>query len=88
MKDNNEQSNPSRGSVSVTAPLGWIRCADAVPPVGQQVLVVALGRVITAMRRDGWWRHEIDTGTQTFSLGVCTPTHWMPLPTPPPMDGK
>jgi len=65
----------------------WIPVTERLPPICQPVLVVALGRVITATRREGWWRHEIDTGTQTFSLGVCTPTHWMPLPAPP-TDGK
>jgi hypothetical protein len=62
----------------------WIPVTERLPPVGQPVLVVALGRVITATRKEGnWWRHEIDTGTQTFSLGVCTPKFWMPLPAPP-----
>ena len=86
MNDDARDPSASRGSVAndITAPLGWIRCVDALPPVGQQVLVVALGRVITATRRDGdWWRHEIDTGTRTFSMGGCRPTHWMPLPTAP-----
>jgi hypothetical protein len=87
----NRDAEPSpayAGSVSVEAPLGWIRLSDALPPIGQPVLVVALGRVVTATRKDGdWWRHEIDTGTQTFSLGGCRPTHWMPLPAPP-TDGN
>jgi hypothetical protein len=61
----------------------WIPVTERLPPIGQPVLVVALGRVITATRREGWWRHEIGTGTQTYSLGVCTPTHWQPLPAPP-----
>lgn len=61
----------------------WIPVTERLPPICQPVLVVALGRVITATRREGRWRHDIDTGTQTFSLGVCTPTHWMPLPAPP-----
>jgi hypothetical protein len=84
-----EMSDASRGSVAnyPAFPNSWIPVTERLPAMGQQVLVVALGRVITATRRDGWWRHEIDTGTQTFSLGVCTPTYLMPLPAPP-TDGK
>lgn len=61
----------------------WIPVSERLPAIGEQVLVAAIGRVVTATRREGWWRHEIDTGTQTLSLGCCTPTHWMPLPAPP-----
>jgi len=95
-QDGAEPSPASAGSVDELGPvppatdtgirlslLRWIPVTERLPAMGQQVLVVALGRVITATRRDGWWRHEIDTGTQTFSLGVCTPTYWMPLPAPP-----
>jgi hypothetical protein len=95
MSEENERSLASAGSVGEVLAKGiadiiriatepdWIPVTERLPAMGQQVLVVALGRVITATRRDGWWRHEIDTGTQTFSLGVCTPTYWMPLPAPP-----
>jgi hypothetical protein len=95
MSDENERPVTSAGSVGEVLAKGiadiiriatepdWIPVPERLPAMGQQVLVVALGRVITATRRDGWWRHEIDTGTQTFSLGVCTPTYWMPLPAPP-----
>jgi len=65
----------------------WIPVSQRLPTIGEQVLVVALGRVITATRREGWWRHEVGTVTKTFSLGCCAPTHWMPLPAPP-TDGK
>jgi hypothetical protein len=64
----------------------WIPVSELLPNVGEQVLVVALGRVITATRREGWWRHEIGTVTKTFCLGCCAPTHWMPLPAPPTDD--
>ena len=74
----------SRGSVAND----WISVADRLPPIGQQVLAVVLGRVVTATRKEfAFWLHEIDTGTQTFSLSVGNPSHWMPLPAPP-ADGK
>ena len=80
-----EGSAAMRGSLaSATAPLGWIETSVALPPLKENVLVVSMGRVITAIRLGtGWWRHEIDTGNETFSVSVCRPTHWMPLPAPP-----
>lgn len=83
--DNEEPSAASAGSTAcATAPLGWIATGEALPPLKENVLVVSMGQVITAVRLGtGWWRHEIDTGSEKFSVSVCRPTHWQPLPAPP-----
>jgi hypothetical protein len=71
MKDEAEQSIPSRGSVR------WIRVEDELPIAGLEVLVTA----------DGWMRiayHSVINGWMVAGVGKLDtanpPTHWMPLP--------
>ncbi len=77
----NEYLNPQRH---------WISVNDKLPPIGKEVLVLALGRMQVMSLRENWGITSLNqqmhvTGVSWYpgGLPIENSSHWMPLPAPP-----
>lgn len=58
----------------------WIACSDRMPEPGEQCLVVHQGRDVETM----YWSTDLKwLDYPNMRVIVCSPTHWMPWPSPP-----
>jgi hypothetical protein len=93
MKDTDERSCASRGSVSVELEDGmkWIPVRERLPEPGARVVIFCpllspeeiIGATRYMINDDGWCVWVTDDGQD---LGDTEPTHWMPFPGRPTSD--